>query len=54
MADAVLAEHVQPLALEPVAWKQSTVVIHQEPRRAAGDGPAAGDLRVEYCGSPAC
>jgi len=54
VADAVLAQYVQVLALEPVTSEQRAVVVHQEPFRAAGHGQPAVDLRVDYCGSPAC
>jgi hypothetical protein len=38
VADAMLAQHVQVLALEPVAGEQRAVGVHQKPFRAAGHG----------------
>ena len=54
VADAVLAQHLQFLALEPVALEQRALFPDQKALRAVGHGQAGGDLRVEYCGRPAC
>ncbi|MCY1176153.1 hypothetical protein D9M73_164140 [compost metagenome] len=54
VTDAVLAQHVEVLALEPVAGEQRAVGVHQKPFRAAGHGQPPGHLWVEYCSSPAC
>ena len=53
VADAVLAQYVDVLALEPVAGKQRAVVIEQKAFRAARHGPAAGLIGVQYCSGPA-
>ena len=53
MADAVLGENRQVLTLEPFTREQRAIVIEQEAFRAAGHGPAAGLIGVQYCGGPA-
>ena len=53
MADAMLGEYRQVLALEPFAREQCAIVIEQKAFGAARYRPAAGLIGVQYCGGPA-
>ncbi|MNE69395.1 hypothetical protein D3C80_1651150 [compost metagenome] len=53
VTDAVLGENRQALALEPFTREQRAIVIEQKTFGAAGHGPAACYVSVEYRGGPA-
>ncbi|MNR52494.1 hypothetical protein D3C85_1723520 [compost metagenome] len=53
MTNAMLGKNRQVLTFEPFARKQRAIVIEQEAFRAAGYGPAAGLVGIQYCGGPA-
>ena len=53
VADAVLGQDRQVLALEPFTRKQRAIVIEQKAFGAARHGPAARLFGVQYCSGPA-
>ncbi|MNC59635.1 hypothetical protein D3C75_1094570 [compost metagenome] len=50
MANAMLAQHFQVLALEPLTREQRTIAIDEKALAATGNRPTTADGRIQYRG----